>query len=118
MLKVFLRFQPAAGQEGIGDTDGGGVSELHPDVELIIPFQKGTVNDVENVSLVFLPVFRGKLGGNPFQLLDKALFAGNLKAVFQCLRHYFLVFLRAVFPEEGAAGVCPLAGVGNVKDIL
>lgn len=66
MLKVFLRFQPAAGQEGIGDTDGGSVSELHSDVELIIPFQKGTVNDVENVSLVFLPVFRGKLGGNPF----------------------------------------------------
>ena len=50
--------------------------------------------------------------------MDKALFAGNLKAVFQCLHHYFLVFLRAVLPEEGAAGVCPLAGVGNVKDIL
>lgn len=118
MLKVFVRFQPAAGQEGIGDTDGGGVSELHPDVELIIPFQKGTVNDVENIPLVFLPVFCGKLGGNPFQLMDKALFAGNLKAVFQRHRHYFLVFLRAVLPEEGTAGVCPLTGVGNVKDIL
>ena len=64
MLKVFVRFQSAAGQEGISDADGGGVLKLHSDVELIIPFQKGTVNDVENVPLVFLPVFCGKLGGN------------------------------------------------------
>jgi len=38
MLKVFVGFQPAAGHEGIGDADCGGVSELYSDVELIIFF--------------------------------------------------------------------------------
>ena len=36
MLKVFVGFQPAAGHEGESDADGGGVSELYSDVEIII----------------------------------------------------------------------------------
>ena len=36
MLKVFVGFQPAAGQNRVGDADGCGASELHSDVELII----------------------------------------------------------------------------------
>ena len=36
MLKVFVRFQPAAGQNRVGDADGCGASELRSDVEFII----------------------------------------------------------------------------------
>ena len=40
MLKVFVRFQPAAGHEGVGDAHGGRVSELDSNVEIIVLFQK------------------------------------------------------------------------------
>ncbi|WP_233452782.1 hypothetical protein [Caproicibacter fermentans] len=36
MLKVFVGFQPAAGQNRVSDADRGGISELRSDVELII----------------------------------------------------------------------------------
>lgn len=36
MLKVFVGVEAAAGQDRIGDADGGGASKLHPNVELII----------------------------------------------------------------------------------
>ena len=36
MLKVFLRLQTAAGQQGIGDADGGGVPKGHAYIEIII----------------------------------------------------------------------------------
>lgn len=36
MLKIFVGFHPAAGQNRIGDADGCGASELRSDVELII----------------------------------------------------------------------------------
>lgn len=38
MLKVFVGFQSAAGQNRIGNTDGCGASKLCSDVELIIFF--------------------------------------------------------------------------------
>lgn len=38
MLKVFIGFQPTAGQNRVGDTDGCGASELRSDVEFIIFF--------------------------------------------------------------------------------
>lgn len=36
MLKVFVGFQSAAGHEGVGNADDGGISELYSDVEIII----------------------------------------------------------------------------------
>jgi len=36
VLKVFVGVEAAAGHEGVGHADGGGISELHSDVELII----------------------------------------------------------------------------------
>ena len=64
MLKIVFRLQAAAGHEGICDTDRGGVSELRPDIELIILLQEGAVNDVEEFVLVVGPVFRRKLNGD------------------------------------------------------
>ncbi len=73
MLKVIFRFQPAAGQERVGNADCGGVSECHAYVEIIIPLQKGTVNDAENILLMGIPVFTCKVGGNIFQLFLNAM---------------------------------------------
>jgi len=64
VIKVFVRFQPAAGQNRVGDADGCGASELSSDVELIIFLQKAAVNDVDNVVLVFLPIFVRQLSGD------------------------------------------------------
>ena len=40
MLKVIIRLQSAAGHECVGNADGGGVSELHSDIEIIILLKK------------------------------------------------------------------------------
>ena len=61
MGEGFLRLQPAAGQQGVGGTDDGGVSEGGSDVEIIIFFQEGTVNDVEDVILIVVPILVHKL---------------------------------------------------------
>lgn len=64
-----------------------------------------------------VPVFLRKLGGDALQLVGKAVLAGNIKAVFQRRRHDVPVFLRAVLPEEGAAGVFSASRVGDVEHI-
>jgi hypothetical protein len=116
MLKVFVRFQPAAGQNSVGGTDGCGASELRSDVELIIFLQKAAVNGVENVVLMILPIFVRQLPGDPFQLVGKALFAGNSILLFQRRRNRNLMF-RTVLPKERSAGIVLASCVGNIKDI-
>ena len=86
MAEILLRFQPAAGHEGIGDADGGGGFELHLDVVLIVLLQKGTVNDIENVLPVFVPVFLRQLGGHISQLLGQVV-AAHIVVAFQHGRH-------------------------------
>ncbi len=116
MLKIFVGFQPAAGQNRIGDADGGGASELRSDIELIIFLQKAVVNGVENIVLMVLPIFLRQLSGDLFQLVGKALFAGNLVFLFQRRRNRVLM-LRAVLPKKRAAGIVSASRVGNIKDI-
>ena len=86
MAEILLRFQPAAGHEGIGDADGGGGFELHLDVVLIVLLQKGTVNDIENVLPVFVPVFLRQLGSHISQLLGQVV-AAHIVVAFQHGRH-------------------------------
>ncbi len=106
MLKVFIRFQPTAGQNRVGGAYGCGASELCSDVELIIFFQKAAVNDVEDVVLMVLLIFVRQLSGNLFQLVGKAFFAGNLIFLFQSRRNRVLM-LRAVLPKERNGGNFP-----------
>ena len=115
MAEILLRFQPAAGHEGIGDADGGGGFELHLDVVLIVLLQKGTVNDIENVLPVFVPVFLRQLGGHISQLLGQVV-AAHIVVAFQHGRHRPNVpFLQ--LPQPGGAGMFTGAGVGNIKHI-
>ncbi|WP_313293053.1 hypothetical protein [Faecalispora jeddahensis] len=116
MLKVFVRFQPAARQNRVSDADGSGASELRPDVELIIFFQEAVVNDVENVVLMILPIFVRQLSGDLIQLIGKAFFSGNLIFLFQRRRNRVLM-LRTVLPKVRTAGIVPAARVGNIKDV-
>ncbi|MGR5579646.1 hypothetical protein ACP5WH_04830 [Enterocloster bolteae] len=113
--EILLRGQPAAGHKGIGDADGGGGFELDLDVKFIILFQKGTVNDVEEVPPMVRPVFPGQLAGN-FRQLPAQIAAAHFIAVFQHSGNgVYMPFLQ--LPQARGAGVGPGAGIGNVKDI-
>ena len=68
MGEVTLRLQPAAEQQGVGGADNGGVSERRAHVEVIILTEKRTVNDTEDVTLIFAPGFVHKLRGDLLQL--------------------------------------------------
>ena len=77
MGEVFLRLQAAAGHEGVGDADSGGVAKRYLDVVVIIPLQKAPVNDVEKVILVVVPVFPCNLTGDFFKLVGQSVLPGN-----------------------------------------
>ena len=55
-VKVTVRLQPAAFQNRIQDADRGGGFELELLSGFIIIHQERTVNDVENVTAVVVPV--------------------------------------------------------------
>ncbi|NBI10615.1 hypothetical protein D1641_11415 [Colidextribacter sp. OB.20] len=114
MFKVVFRLQAAAGHEGICDADGGGVSELRSDVELIILLQKAAVNDAEDVLLVIVPIFRRKLGGDLLKLFHEVA-AGHVKPLLQRRRYRVLIFLP-VLPQLGP-GFLSAAGVSHIEHI-
>lgn len=70
-VKPALRFQPAPFQQKIGDADGRGAFELQLQADLIIPFQKRTVNDVEQVPAVVVPAAVDHPACNIRKLLGK-----------------------------------------------
>ena len=85
MLEVGFRLQPAAGHQRVSNADGCGASESHSDVEIIIFFQEGIVNDAEDVALVLCPIFIGKPGSYLLQLVGKTVLCGNIIGFFQSL---------------------------------
>lgn len=116
MVEVAFRLQSTSGQEGIGNADRCGISELHSDVKFIIAFQKTPVNDVEDVLLMFHPILADKLCGNGFKLVRKVVFRLYSEPLFQSRRHLRFM-LRAKLPQERVTGIFPQAGVGNIKHI-
>lgn len=116
MLKVFVRLQAAAGHEGVGDADGGGVAEGHAYVEIIIAVKERIVNDVEDVPLVAHPVFVGELRGDLFKLCLNAVLAGHIVPALQHIGYGGGVFIL-VFPQVDAAGALRAAGVGNIENV-
>jgi len=118
MLEVGFRLQPAAGHKGVGDADRGGVSECRANVKSIILFQKGTVNDIEDVMLMLIPVFTRQLRGDPLQLVNEAVLAGNIKAGLHRRTYHVPVLFITVLPEVWIPpGAVYTARVGNVKHI-
>ena len=82
MAEILLRFQPAAGHQGVGDADGGSGFELDFDVEIIVLLQERTVNDVAEVLLMLVPILAGQLSGHISELLGKIV-TGNAIAALQ-----------------------------------
>ncbi|MDY6180446.1 MAG: hypothetical protein SPI15_06295 [Candidatus Faecousia sp.] len=69
--KVSIFHQTAPGKQSIGGADGGCVDECHAFVEVMIPLQMRSVNDVEDVLLMGKEVFRDFHGGNLLQLVNE-----------------------------------------------
>ena len=115
MGQNFIRFQSASGQQGVGDADGRRVPEGSSYVKLIVSFQIGTVNDVDDVLLIFFPVIPGQRFGDGLQLFrEGAVFRAVL--VFQhglyCI--HVLIFQR---PDLRCQGVLPGSGIRYIEDI-
>ena len=69
--KVGILNQPAPGKQGVGGAYGGCVDECHAFVEVMIPLQMRSVNDVEDILLMGKEVFRDFHGRNLFQLVNE-----------------------------------------------
>ena len=115
MVEIALRLQPAAGHEGVGDADGGGIFELYFDVKLIIFLQKGIVNDIEEVPPMLRPVFLCQFSGHIGELFCKVI-PSNAIGTLQHGRHGIHVPLLQL-PQPWGAGVFTGSGIGNIKDI-
>ena len=98
MLKPFVGFHVAPAHQGIRDADRSGVSELYSDVVIIVLFQIGIRNVVENVALVLVPVFVGELSCDGLKLLPQSVFTGDAVAALQHFPYRGLVFLFE-FPQ-------------------
>lgn len=83
---------------------------------VIIRRQERTVNDVENVLPVVVPILGGQGRGDDLQLLHKAAVAGDLIGLLQSGGHCRQVRLFQR-PQPGRTALPPGAGVGDVKDI-
>ena len=69
--KVGISRQTAPGQQGVGGAYGGCVDECHAFVEVMIPLQMRSVNDVEDVLLVGKEILCDFHGRNLFQLVNE-----------------------------------------------
>ena len=115
MLKVVFWLQPAAGHQGVGDTDGGGGLELDFDVVIIVLRKERIVNDVAKVPLMLVPILTRQLSGHIGELLDK-ITAGNAVAALQHGRHRpNVLFLH--LPQPGCAGVFTGASICDIEHI-
>ena len=116
MLEVVIRFQAAAGHEHISDADSSGTAKCRASVKLIIPLQEGTVNDMENVFPVVVPVFVCQLRGNLLQLAREAALPGNIESLLQSRRYCVPVFFP-VLPKVRIQAIVHAACVGDIEHI-
>ena len=115
MAEILLRFQPAAGHQGVGDADGGSGFELDFDVEIIVLLQERTVNDVAEVLLMLVPILAGQLSGHIGELLGEIVTSHAIVALQHGRHRPLVLFLQ--LPKPGGAGVGPGAGVRNIEHI-
>lgn len=115
--EVLTLCQAASGKQGIVYADCRRIDESHAFVILMIPFQRGTVNDAKDILLVGKEVLCCFVVGNLFQLLCKASSAWNEELLFQVSGDR-LFMLRTVTPEVETAGSFAASGVGDIKHIF
>ena len=88
---------------------------MHFDVIFIIFLQEGTVNDIEEVLPVFLPILICQLMGNIRELLGKII-AADPVALLQHSRYGIYVRSSRVH-SQGGAGMFTGPCVGNIEYI-
>ena len=115
MGKIAFRLQSAAGHQGVGNADGGGCLKLYFDVKLIIFLQKGTVNDIEKVLTMLVPVFARQFSGYLRELSGKVITGNIIGALKHGLHRIQMALLQ--LPQPGSAGMFTGSGVGNIKNI-
>ncbi|MCI1955545.1 MAG: hypothetical protein LKJ21_04110, partial [Oscillospiraceae bacterium] len=116
MFKIFVGFQPAAGQNRVGGADGGRFLKRCFHVELIIALQKTAVNGVKDFVEIVVCVLRREPSGDALKLVAEVFFCGDAEGVREGLR-YRRFMLRFEFPQERAAGFLVSPGVRNVEHI-
>ena len=114
-VKPSFRVDAAPGQKQPGDADGPRGLEFHLQVKIIIPFQKGTVNDVADILGVVVPVVLHQFAGEVCQLLGEVRVADPV-GFRQHLGHRFPEG-KIHLPEVRVQGISAGAGVRHIKDI-
>ncbi|MDD6965999.1 MAG: hypothetical protein SPE19_00635 [Candidatus Faecousia sp.] len=115
--KVDIFHQTTPGKQGVGGAYGGCVDECHAFVEVMIPLQMRSVNDVENVLLVGKKILCDFDGGNLFQLINEITGVLNVVLFLHSGRNHLLM-LQTVFPEIGTAGAFGCAGIRYIEHIF
>ena len=114
-VKPSFRVDAAPGQKQPGDTNGPRGFEFHLQVKIIIPFQKGTVNDVADVLGVVVPVVLNQFAREVCQLLGEVRVADPV-GFRQHLGNRFPEG-KIHLPEVRVQGVSAGASVRHIKDI-
>ena len=111
-----FRLKAAAFKDSIGDTDCGGTFELELLSGFIIIHQERTVNDVENVTAVVVPIGIHQLARQVRNLLGKP-FMLNTVLSGNHFRHR-LHQIGTELPYLRVTGIAAHPGVAHIKDIV
>ena len=115
MGKGRVWFHPAPGHQGVGDADCRSVPEGSSYVELIVSFQIGTVNDVDDIFFIFFPVIPGKRSGNGLELIHQGGIAYTVMVFQRSVNSVHMLFSE--FPKERCQGILPGTGIRYIKNI-
>ena len=111
-----FRFKAAAFENDIGDADGSCTLKLELLSGFIIIHQKRTVNDVENVTAVVIPIGIHQLAANIRNLLAE-VFVVDTVLSGKHFRHR-LHQIGAELPYLRVTGIAPHPGVAHIENIV
>ena len=115
-VKMTVRLKAAAFQNRIQDADCGGRFELELLSGFIIIYQERTVNDVENVAAVVVPIGIHQLARQVRNLLAEP-FMVNAVLSGNHFRHR-LHQIGAELPHLRVTGIAAHPGIAHIKDIV
>ena len=116
-FKIAVRIIGASAVKAVGNALCHCPSEGHSDVELIITFQIAPLNDVEDLPLIILPIFRRQTLGNCMKLrFHRRPLCRDIKSPLHGLHDRLPVFVLHL-PELHRAGISALPGIGYIKYI-
>ena len=112
-----IRIHTAASHDGVGRAYHHCLVKGIPDVFFIILGNEGTVNVVENVLLICIPICVGLMVGDFFNQVRKRAGRANVKMTHQGIGNSQLMLLPEL-EQIGIAGVCAALGIRHIKHIF